>query len=176
MNKYNFTIIASGIDPTAADFEDRFFQAGCDDATLAFVKGSIVLEFERDARNFAHALITAVRDVQRAGATIDHIEPDDLVSLSDIAERCNLSRSAISLFTKGERREGFPAPIARVTTDSPLWDWVPVARWMYRQKRLPLAAVVQAKIVRDANFAVLRTQGRIAYSRFGKRVREELTG
>jgi hypothetical protein len=76
-------------------------------------------------------------------------------------------------FTKGERREGFPPPVARVTTDSPLWDWVLVARWMYRQKRLPLEAVVQAKLVRDAN-AVLKTQGRIEYSRFGKRLLEEL--
>jgi hypothetical protein len=169
MKKCNFTIIASGLDPNAPDFEDRFFEAGCDDATIAVVKGVIVLEFEREARNFAHALITAVRDVQQAGATVEHIEPDYLVNLSDIAERCHLSRAAISLFTKGERREGFPRPIARVTTESPLWDWVHVARWMYHQKRLSLEALVQAKLVRDANRAVLETKGRIELSRFGKR-------
>src|SRR6266852_1117569 len=175
MKKYNFTIVASGLDPNSADFENRFFEAGCDDATIAFVKGVIVLEFEREARNFAHALITAIRDVQNAGAAVEHIEPDYLVNVSDIAERCNLSRAAISLFTKGERREGFPAPIARVTTESPLWDWVHVARWMYRQKRLSLEALVQAKLVRDANRAVLETQGRIEHSRFGKKFLAELT-
>ena len=170
MTTYEFTIIASGLDPDVADFEDQFFNAGCDDATIAFVKGVIVLEFEREARNFAHALISAIRNVQEAGASVEHIEPDYLVSLSDIAERCNLSRSAISLFAKGERREGFPAPIARVTTESPLWDWVYVARWMYRRKKLTLEALVQAKMVRDANCAVLETRGRIEQSRFGQRL------
>jgi hypothetical protein len=175
MKKYTFTIIASGLDPTAADFEDRFFRAGCGDATIAFMKGVIVLEFEREASSFAHALISAVHDVQCAGAAVQHIEPDYLVSLSDIAERCNLSRSAVSLFTKGERREGFPPPVARVTTDSPLWDWVHVARWMYRNRRVSLEAVVQAKIVRDANRAVLETHGRIEHSRLGKRFLVELS-
>jgi hypothetical protein len=35
MKKYEFTIIASGLDADAANFEDRFFEAGCDDATIA---------------------------------------------------------------------------------------------------------------------------------------------
>jgi len=100
MNRYEFTIIASGLDPDSDDFEDRFFEAGCDDTTIAFVKGRIVIEFAREARNFSHALFTAIQSVQRAGATVEHIEPDYLVSLSDIAERCDLSRAAISLFAK----------------------------------------------------------------------------
>jgi hypothetical protein len=174
MKKYAFTVIASGLDPNAVDFEDRFFNAGCDDATIAFAKGAIVLEFEREARNFAHALVSAIHDVQQAGATVEHIEPDYLVSLSDIAERCNLSRSAVSLFTKGERREGFPAAVARVTTESPLWDWVHVARWMYRRRKLSLEALVQAKMVRDANRAVLETHGHIEQSRFGQRLLAQL--
>jgi hypothetical protein len=174
MNKYEFTIIASGLDPNSADFADRFFDAGCDDATIAFVKGVIVLEFEREARNFAHALISAVQNVQQAGATVKHIEPDYLVSLSDIADRCKISRAAVSLFAKGKRGAGFPAPIARVTSESPLWDWVHVARWMYHRRTLSLTTLVQAKMVRDANRAVLETHGRIEQSRFGKKLLAEL--
>jgi hypothetical protein len=168
MKTYEFTIIASGLDPTAPDFEDRFFEANCDDATLAFVKGRIVVEFQREARNFSHALASAIQDVMRTGATIEHIEPDYLVSLSDIAERCSLSRSALSLFAKGERGESFPSPIARITSESPLWDWVHVARWMFRRKTISLATLVQAKIVRDANRAIVETSGRIEHSRFGR--------
>ena len=85
-------------------------------------------------------------------------KPDYLVSLSDIAERCDLSRSAVSLFTKGERREGFPPPVARVTTDSPLWDWVHVARWMYRNRRVSLEAVVQAEVGGKKRATSLRKQ------------------
>ena len=31
MKTHTFTIIASGLDPEADDFEDRFFDAGCDE-------------------------------------------------------------------------------------------------------------------------------------------------
>ena len=65
MKTYEFTILASGFDSTAPDFEDRFFEAGCDDATLAFVKGRIVLEFQRKAPNFSHALASAIQDAGR---------------------------------------------------------------------------------------------------------------
>jgi TATA-box binding protein (TBP) (component of TFIID and TFIIIB) len=174
MNRYEFTIIASGLDPDSDDFEDRFFEAGCDDTTIAFVKGRIVIEFAREARNFSHALFTAIQSVQRAGATVEHIEPDYLVSLSDIAERCDLSRAAISLFAKGERGEAFPAPVARVSTESSLWDWVAVARWMFRRGKISLPSLIQAKIVRDVNCAVLETQGHIEYSRFGRKILDEL--
>ena len=39
MKKYEFSIIASGLDPEAEDFEKRFYDAGCDDATISFQKG-----------------------------------------------------------------------------------------------------------------------------------------
>ena len=174
MKKFEFTIIASGLDPEAPDFENRFFEAGCDDAIIAFVKGRIVIEFEREAKNFSHALAGAIQDVRQAGATPEHIEPDYLVSLSDIAERCNLSKAAISLYAKGARGRSFPAPIVRLTTDSPLWDWVQVSSWMYREgKALTLETVVEAKVVRDANRALFEAQGRFE-SRFGQKFLEQV--
>lgn len=171
MKQYEFTIIASGLDPAAQDFYDRFYKAGCDDATVAFVKGLIIIEFDREAKNFSHALLTAVRDVNSAGANVEHIEPDYLVSLSDIAERCDLSRAAISLYAKGKRGENFPSPVARMTTDSPLWDWAEVSHWMYQhEKALALKDVVQAKLVREANRALLKSQDRFESTRFGEKI------
>jgi hypothetical protein len=76
---------ASGLNPEARDFEDRFFEAGCDDATISFQKGVIILEFAREASNFIKALASAPSDVQRAGARVERIEPDHLVSVADIA-------------------------------------------------------------------------------------------
>jgi hypothetical protein len=156
MANYNFTIIAAGVDHEAEDFEDRLFDAGCDDATISVQKGAIVLEFSRASRNFTHALVSAVKDVQRAGARVDHIEPDYLVSLSDIAKRADVSRASISLYAKGERGDAFPAPVARVTTESPLWDWFEVARWMFRRRTISRTVVVEAKIVREANLALMQ--------------------
>jgi len=154
MKTFEFTVVASGLDPQADDFEDRFFAAGCDDATISFQKGAIILEFARDARTFADAVRSALLNVVRAGAKPVHIEPDYLVSLSDIAERAGLSKAAISLYAKGERGRDFPAPVARVTTESPLWDWVEVADWMHRHDKLPAQTLAEAKVVRAANLAV----------------------
>jgi predicted DNA-binding transcriptional regulator AlpA len=151
MKTYALTIIASGLDPEADDFEDRFFEAGCDDATISFQKGRIIAEFDREAKNFAHALTSAFADVRKAGATIERFEPDHLVNLSEIAARSGKSRAAISLYSKGERREGFPPPVARVTSDSPLWDWVDVSRWMHQHNELPYEAVLEARMLREAN-------------------------
>ena len=151
MKTHEFNIVASGLDPEADDFEDRFYEAGCDDATISFQKGAIILEFAREAPTFAKALISAFADVQRAGARVERIEPDCLVSLSDIATRTGLSRAAISLYGKGQRGQGFPAPVARVTSESPLWDWVDVSSWMARQGKLPEGDVSNARIVREAN-------------------------
>jgi predicted DNA-binding transcriptional regulator AlpA len=151
MKTYEFTIIASGLDPEAEDFEDRFYEAGCDDATISWQKGAIILEFAREAPSFAKALISAFADVQKAGAKVERIEPDYLVSLSDIAQRTGLSRAAISLYCKGERAEGFPAPVVRVTSESPLWDWVEVSHWMVRHKKLSDVEVLCARMVKEAN-------------------------
>ena len=156
MKPFDFTVIATGLDPHADDFEDRFFAAGCDDATISFQKGVIILEFDRSARSFARAVVSALENVLQAGATPIHVEPDYLVSLSDIAARTGLSRAAISLYAKGERGKDFPAPIARVTTESPLWDWVEVADWMHREDKLPIESVIEARVVRAATNAIQR--------------------
>src|SRR3546814_3181104 len=58
MKLHEFTLIASGLDPEAEDFEDRF-ETGCDDATLSFQKGVIILEFSREAVSFSKAVASA---------------------------------------------------------------------------------------------------------------------
>lgn len=162
MEKYSFTVVATGVDYDTDDFVDRLFEAGCGDATVSVQKGAIILDFNRDDRSFAHALRSAIADVESAGARVVHVEPDHLVNLSDIAARARITKAAVSLYTKGERGKGFPAPVMRVTTDSPLWDWVEVARWLHRQGRLTMADLLRARVVRSTNVAIMaRGAGRI---------------
>ncbi len=151
MKTHDFAIIASGLDPQADDFEDRFFEAGCDDATLSFQKGVIIAEFHREAVSFSTAVATAYEAVLRAGAKVERIEPDHLVSLSEIAERSGLSRMAISHYTRGERGENFPGPVAKVTSKHPLWDWPEVAEWLFERGSVSREDVVEARIVKEAN-------------------------
>ena len=108
MKKFQFSVIASGLDPEAEDFADRFFDAGCDDATISFQKGRIILDFTRKSDSVDAAICSAIDDVKKAGARADRIEPDPLVNLSDIAARTGLTRQAISHYSNGNRGENFP--------------------------------------------------------------------
>ncbi len=74
MKSYHFTIMASGVDHEYAGFDDGFFEAGCDDATLSIQGGRIVVEFRRAARSFIAAVASGVADVERAGATVERID------------------------------------------------------------------------------------------------------
>ena len=148
---HEFTIIASGLDPEADGFEDAFFEAGCSDATIAFQKGVIIVEFSRDAVSFSKAVASAYEDVLRTGAHVERVEPDHLVSITDIADRCGMTKQAISLYTRGERGSEFPAPVARVTSAQPLWDWHAVAEWLFEKGKVDREEVVRAKIVKEAN-------------------------
>lgn len=168
MKTFEFTVIASGLHPEESGFEDRFFEAGCDDATIAFQKGVIILDFSREADSFAHAVASAYEDVRRAGAAIERIEPDHLVSLSDIADRAKMTRQAIALYSNGERGKDFPIPVARVMSSTPLWDWYQVAEWLHAHGRLDRSAVGEARVVREANICL---ESRVTGpEEFGKRL------
>jgi hypothetical protein len=171
MNTYEFSIIASGLDPRADDFEARFFDAGCDDATVSFQKGHIIVDFARSAESVTEAIASAVENVRTAGAMIDRIEPDPLVSLSEIAARSEMSRSAMSLYAKGERAKDFPAPVARVTSESPLWNWAVVARWLFINKKVSRNVAVEAEAFYQANEAIEARDYKIR-ERLGPRIEE----
>jgi hypothetical protein len=162
MKMHEFSVIASGLDPAAEDFEQRFYDAGCDDATIAFQKGHIVVDFAREAPALEDAIASAIIAVSKAGAKVDRVEPDPLVSLSDMASRAGMTRAAMTNYFKGTRAKDFPAPVAKVTSESPLWDWATVARWMYRNKKLDREAAVAAELVKQANEAIADGQIHIA--------------
>ncbi len=65
MKMHEFCIIASGLDPEAEDFETRFLKAGCDDATVSFQKGHIIVDFSCEAESLDDAIASAVGDVEK---------------------------------------------------------------------------------------------------------------
>src|SRR3984893_9278948 len=154
MKTFEFSIIASGLDPEAEGFADRFFNAGCDDATISFQKGHIILDFARDAASIDEAICSAVECVEQAGAHVNRIEPDPLVSLADIAARTGLTRAAISQYAKGQRSADFPSPVARVTSDTSLYDWSQVATWLYQHEKLSRESAIEAAAVKAVNEAI----------------------
>jgi hypothetical protein len=58
------------------------------------------------------------------------------------------------------RGENFPHPVARVTTESPLWDWTDVARWLHEVDRISEFAVLEAEVIKTANDNLRQKQKR----------------
>lgn len=172
MKTFEFSIIASGIDPTAEDFGDRFYDAGCDDALVAFQKGHTIIDFAREANSIEEAIASAVENVCAAGAKVDRIEPDPLVNLTEIATRTEMTRAAISNYAKGARGKNFPAPVARVTSDTPLYDWAEVASWMAIHKKIPAEIAITAGVFKEANSAIAEGQFHLG-DRLKKRAKDD---
>ncbi|HEV7877636.1 hypothetical protein [Bradyrhizobium sp.] len=172
MKTFEFSIVASGVDPTADDFGDGFYDAGCDDALVAFQKGRTIIDFAREAITIDEAIASAVENVCAAGAKIDRIEPDPLVNLSEIASRADLTRAAISNYAKGDRAKNFPAPVARVTSDTPLYDWAEVASWMALHKKVSAEVAISAGVIKEANIAIAAGETHLA-KRLKKRAQDD---
>ncbi|MEO8323688.1 MAG: hypothetical protein ABI571_06075, partial [Actinomycetota bacterium] len=107
------------------------FEAGCDDATFGVVDGVQFAEFNREAGSYGQALASAIAAIQRTikGARVVQVL-DDLVTISDIAERLERSRESIRLLIAGKRGPGyFPSPVSFLRTRNRLWRWTDVSRW-----------------------------------------------
>jgi len=88
--------------------------------------------FERHAESFLDAVLDALAKVMELGLEPLAVE-DELVSISDIAERAGRSRQSVSMLVNGQRGPGnFPRPAAG-NVRSPLWHWADVAAWFEDQ-------------------------------------------
>jgi len=157
-NIQNFVLVLSGVSEPNGELEDALFEAGCDNATLAFRNGVGYLEFDRDAATLGDAILSAIRDVERADRrlTVVAVEPGDSVNASEIARRADVTREYIRLLVQGKRGEGeFPAPQSGITGKTLVWSWAEVGRWMLEHDLLTDRSVVEtAEVIRDINDAL----------------------
>jgi hypothetical protein len=145
---HEFRLIVSGFDELTDELEGAILNAGCDDALLGIQCGVPFLEFEREAASFEEAVLSAIHDVENAGAGLQvlRVEPDDLVNASEIARRVGRTRQLISLYARGERGPGgFPRPMAVHSRDVQLWKWADVAAWFERNGIAETASVRNAR-------------------------------
>jgi predicted DNA-binding transcriptional regulator AlpA len=127
MTEHHFTLTFRGALTDAR--LDALFEAGCDDATFS-TKGELTFgEFDREAPSLLDAVVSAIAAVESVGVEVLHVDPDELVWASEIAERTGRSRQSIDMLIRGQRGPGnFPAPASHATRN-PLWRWSEVEAW-----------------------------------------------
>jgi hypothetical protein len=130
-SEHEFTLILAGID-LSDEVLDRLYEAGCDDALLGVRDGVVFADFARQADSLLHAVLSAAGDVKRAdvGATVVHVEPDEFVTMAEIARRLGVTREGVRKWVLGTRGPGrFPVPVGNLRRQSPIWRWTDVVRW-----------------------------------------------
>jgi hypothetical protein len=151
---FEFSLILGGADEVSTEIENALHAAGCDDALLGSRDGVLFLDFDRVSTSLMEAVLSAVENVRDAdvGLWVERVEPDDLVTASEIARRVDRSRESIRQLVHGERGPGgFPAPVANLTKTSPIWRWSDVAVWFDEK----LSAVLPALVADAADLAAL---------------------
>jgi hypothetical protein len=133
MTEYEFTLLIEG-DLTDQEVAAALFDAGCDDATFGISDGQGYGEFLREASSFTEAVLSAIHQVESvAHLRVVHVEPDDIVTAADIAERLDRTRESVRLLIAGRRGPGsFPAPISHGRDRGRLWRWSDVVMWLDR--------------------------------------------
>lgn len=133
--EHEFVIVLSGVAGLGEDVMNALFEAGCDDATPSLRFGRLYLTFARVAPTLKGAILTAIRDVKRAGVGAEIVSVDNcnLVSQSDIGRRIGRSRQMVGQYVSGKRGPGkFPPPVCDLTEGHPLWAWCEVSYWLWQ--------------------------------------------
>jgi hypothetical protein len=127
------------------------------DAVPAAVGGVVTLTtpvVAADAKVAAFELVDVIGDLFPT-AVVRRLD-QDLVSISDIAERTERSRESVRLLVEGKRGPGgFPAPVGIVGDGIRIWPWAVVVEWFASrldddlgERGIPpeVAAVVDARL------------------------------
>jgi hypothetical protein len=148
MSVYEFTLRISR--QVTEDEADALYDVFNDGSVVSGVSRAEI-EFAREARNWAEAIGSAIRDVESVpGLVVAGAGQEDLVSIADIAHRARRSREAVRLWAAGKRGAGgFPYPAWQSPGGERFWSWSEVARWI--RATLNLAVQAEAEEVRWAD-------------------------
>lgn len=129
---HEFTLIVEGPDLQEEAVIDALFEAGLDDVTVGRVGTLQYVDVDRESEDFAEAVFSATEAIEQTvrDARVMHLEPDDLVTMSEIAERTGRTRESVRLLISGDRGPGgFPAPATHFRSRQRMWRWQEVAVW-----------------------------------------------
>jgi len=138
---------------------DAFAGAGCDDAAFMgpATDGTFLAEFDREAPEFVPAVASAIEDLRSAvrGLEVLRVTPDDLVTVSAIADRTGRSDESVRLLIRGERGPGdFPPAAGRINEKTQIWRWADVAEWFESRLDERPAGSEHARFIAALNHAL----------------------
>ena len=171
MDAYTFTLVLEGVHELTTELEDAVFETYEGDAGLGVVDGIAVLDFlEHEAGSAQEAILSTIEAIEEAGidARVIRVEPDDLVTAAEIANRTGRTRESIRLLAVGKRgKSRFPAPVRGTSTRTRLWRWENVLNWMRKQYPGDEGLCRSVKEESELARAIPAINGALALRRYG---------
>lgn len=179
MKTYDFSVVARSPrklnSDELCDMANELFGAGAEDCTISAKGNSVIISFGRESESYKEAVMSAIKQIKKnTDLLIKSVDAGQFVGLSDAAELSNLTRSALSKFSTGERGDGlFPTPYLRVSGKAPLYDWDEIAEWLETKGLVDTEVVENARFTRWINTALrLRYEDIVAVSHLMSELKE----
>lgn len=127
MNHFEVTFVTAPVSEDTADnlLEQDIYVHSLD--RLTHVSVNVCADHQQAAIKEGYEKLRA------AGLTVRRLHLD-LVNASQIATRADVSRAAVSGWTK-DRATGCPFPIEHTYVSGPVWCWADVNAWMLRTRK-----------------------------------------
>ena len=145
--KYSFRLLLDVAHDLGDDELHALYEATQSDATFGSDDHGWSAEFDREAPDYASAVLKAIAQLENAsvGVHVRKLVSDDesLVSAAEIGRRAGLSRQAVNLYVEGDRRDEigpFPTPVATFASGQRIWRWGDVAPWIARATKREIAS------------------------------------
>ncbi|THV40524.1 hypothetical protein [Glycomyces buryatensis] len=166
MTVYAFELHFSA--PPGERIIDAMYEAGWDDALVSFdpvAGGEGWATFNREAPSAVQAVVSAIRQGRKAGVELLGVA-EDLVAISQIAERTNRTVAAVDHWVTGRRGPGgFPEPRVPRPRVS-LYSWAEVSIWLEEHNLAEVSPadveIAQLCEVADATLRARRLQRRLS--------------
>ena len=145
--EHEFVLVLDGVEELGPMVMNALYEADCGDATPSVRYGRVCLTFAREAASLKDAILSAIRDVKKAGIGAETLTVDscNLVSQADIARRIRRTRQQVGQYVSGTRGPGnFPSPVCDLAEGRPLWQWCEVSFWLWRN------AIVEEDVLNDS--------------------------
>lgn len=153
--EYDFALIIGGVSDLSDEVLNALFEAGCDDATFSIQYGQLYGEFSRQASDLKEAILSAIKDIRRAGvgAEVLRVDECDLVTPSEIARRIGRSRQLVHQYITATRGPGnFPPPACHLNDDrAPIYEWCAVSYWLAQNNIIRPEEGWNAEVVATVN-------------------------
>jgi len=175
---YSFRVAFTGDLADAERVTDVLYGAGCDDATVSIERDGSAgyADFDREADDALTGVVLAVEQIEAAGLTVTSVG-EDLVSVTDIAERTGRSQQTVSAWiTKVRGPGGFPA--SQIDRHwGAVYSWAEISEWLAHHRLAdldPTAVEVAAACATTSALLDARAKLRALPTRTARRARRLL--